>query len=431
MKRSKNTSTADIRLIIGCFGCFSLLVLLIGLVGVSVENIKQGNTRPGVAYLAFPTLIFIIIILCIVLKAKKSARNAREQKILSRDIQIPSEVVTMMYCVKCGALVTPGNRYCTKCGNKTLTKKFSFCTLCGQPVDHKTRFCTKCGSPIISRDPVESAEIILKSVAQLQDIYNNRLYRCEHTETISDYFTQYDMMINTLQSIARYNNIEQFIDFNPELLIESKEKDFQWKLRNTIERQKNNAIKNIQGLYKNSKEHQVKEYEEFCNSMRLFENRFSDETKEFAIKSANEISQKIDRSLARQALFSNYGENTPNACLIDEIDRMNGLEFESLCADLLCQNGFVNVSLTPGSGDQGVDVLAEKDGIRYAIQCKCYSKDLGNTPIQEVHTGKDFYGCHVGVVMTNRYFTPGAIEAAKRTNTLLWDRNAILEMMSR
>ena len=105
---------------------------------------------------------------------------------------------------------------------------------------------------------------------------------------------------------------------------------------------------------------------------------------------------------------------------------MNGLEFESLCADLLCQNGFVNVSLTPGSGDQGVDVLAEKDGIRYAIQCKCYSKDLGNTPIQEVHTGKDFYGCHVGVVMTNRYFTPGAIEAAKRTNTLLWDRNAIL-----
>ena len=48
-------------------------------------------------------------------------------------------------------------------------------------------------------------------------------------------------------------------------------------------------------------------------------------------------------------------------------------------------------------------------GNKYAIQCKCYSSDLGNSPVQEVHAGKSMYNCHVGVVMTNRHFTSGSV----------------------
>lgn len=111
------------------------------------------------------------------------------------------------------------------------------------------------------------------------------------------------------------------------------------------------------------------------------------------------------------------------------IDAMEGHTFEEWCAELLRKNGFVNVEVTPGSGDQGVDVTAVKDGIRYAIQCKCYSSDLGNKPIQEVYTGKNIYKCQVGVVMTNRHFTPGAKEAAEATGVLLWDRDKLEEMI--
>lgn len=107
------------------------------------------------------------------------------------------------------------------------------------------------------------------------------------------------------------------------------------------------------------------------------------------------------------------------------IDLMEGLDFEYWCADLLTDLGYTNVEVTRGSGDQGVDVLAQKDGIKYAIQCKCYSSNLGNTPVQEIHTGKVIYHCHVGVVMTNRYFTEGAREAAEATGVLLWDRDWI------
>ena len=115
---------------------------------------------------------------------------------------------------------------------------------------------------------------------------------------------------------------------------------------------------------------------------------------------------------------------------LQQIDNMDGRQFELWCEALLKQNGFEKTEVTQGSNDQGVDIIAVRDEIRYAIQCKCYSSDLGNTPVQEVHTGKAIYHCHVGVVMTNRYFTAGAKQAAEATGTLLWDRDKIKEMLN-
>lgn len=138
-----------------------------------------------------------------------------------------------------------------------------------------------------------------------------------------------------------------------------------------------------------------------------------------------------NRDIYRPSAFELNSEKHPPKPSIDIscVDNMSGPDFERWCAYLLKNNGFNEVDVTKGSGDQGVDVLAEKDGIRYAIQCKCYSSDLGNTPVQEVHTGKTIYRCHVGVVMTNRYFTAGAKEAADATGVLLWDRDTLMRMM--
>lgn len=110
---------------------------------------------------------------------------------------------------------------------------------------------------------------------------------------------------------------------------------------------------------------------------------------------------------------------------IASVDLMDGPSFEHFCAQLLSQNGFKNVQLMGGSGDQGVDIIAKKHGIRYAIQCKCYSGNLDNTPVQEVFTGMAYYGCTAAAVMTNRYFTKGGIDLANSTGVLLWDRDWI------
>ena len=49
------------------------------------------------------------------------------------------------------------------------------------------------------------------------------------------------------------------------------------------------------------------------------------------------------------------------------MDEMEGLEFEYFCAQLLRQNGFCEVEVTKGSGDYGIDILAEKDGVSYGM----------------------------------------------------------------
>lgn len=112
------------------------------------------------------------------------------------------------------------------------------------------------------------------------------------------------------------------------------------------------------------------------------------------------------------------------------ITDMEGHSFEYWCADLLRNCGYQNVEVTKGSGDQGVDIIAEKDDLRYAIQCKRYASKLSNKPIQEIYAGKSLYNCDVGVVMTNSHFTSGAVELASATGTLLWDIDEIKHMIN-
>ena len=112
-----------------------------------------------------------------------------------------------------------------------------------------------------------------------------------------------------------------------------------------------------------------------------------------------------------------------------EWDDMEGHEFEHFCADLLRRRGFKDVIVTKGSGDFGIDILAERDGISYGIQCKNYSSPIGVKAVQEVYAGRDYYDCMVGVVMSNQYFTGPAVEAAKKLKIVLWDRGYIEEML--
>ena len=112
-------------------------------------------------------------------------------------------------------------------------------------------------------------------------------------------------------------------------------------------------------------------------------------------------------------------------------DSMDGHEFEYFCADLLKNNGFINVVVTQGSGDHGIDILAEKDDISYAIQCKCYSSNIGNAAVQQAHTGKALYHKDVAVVMTNQYFTQQAQDEASQLGVKLWNRDKINELIDK
>ena len=124
--------------------------------------------------------------------------------------------------------------------------------------------------------------------------------------------------------------------------------------------------------------------------------------------------------------LSDYEKNS-----IEYVDGLSGFEFEEYTKILLENLGYENVYITPSSKDFGIDVIAEKDGIKYGIQCKNYKEQLSNKCVQEALSGKEYYKCHIGVVLTNSYFTPHAIEQAKKTGILLWDRDTLIRMIKK
>lgn len=116
---------------------------------------------------------------------------------------------------------------------------------------------------------------------------------------------------------------------------------------------------------------------------------------------------------------------------LKQLDKMDGHQFEYACADILKANGYKHVKVTRGSGDFGVDVIAEKDKVRYAIQCKRYNHKLDNTPIQEVVGGLAYYQCDKGAVMTNQYFTEPAKQLAQVNDIELLDRDTLSHMVDK
>lgn len=114
-----------------------------------------------------------------------------------------------------------------------------------------------------------------------------------------------------------------------------------------------------------------------------------------------------------------------------DYDDMDGWEFEEYVGELLVRDGYIHVEVTRGSGDQGVDVLAERDGVSYAIQCKHYQAKISNKAVQEAYAGAEFYGCDVPVVVTNSYFTPSAEELADEIGVELWDREELNRMVKK
>lgn len=119
-----------------------------------------------------------------------------------------------------------------------------------------------------------------------------------------------------------------------------------------------------------------------------------------------------------------------NKEFIDINSLSNGYAFEQYIADLLERLEYENIKTTQPSNDYGVDILAEKNGIIYAIQCKMYSYPVGNKAIQEVVSGKNFYDAHVAVVATNSVFTKNAKDLARSNNVLLWDKHVLEKMIN-
>lgn len=113
---------------------------------------------------------------------------------------------------------------------------------------------------------------------------------------------------------------------------------------------------------------------------------------------------------------------------INEIDNMNGYEFETFVALILSDLGFRSIT-TKKSGDFGADVVLEKDGKKIIIQTKCYSSKVSISAVQEIAAARDYYHTPFAWVVTNNYFTKAAQQLAQANNIKLIDRDALANLI--
>lgn len=248
---------------------------------------------------------------------------------------------------------------------------------------------------------------------ELIDSANTNLSIAYDSDSVSLFIHFYEKAIENFERAGKLDKVNYSV--SPKWKAQNLKDEFQLHLCDAIVKSKKAVIDDICGKYKNSREFQEKALSDFQHSLKIVSPRFSDGTQEVADAAVADIQKMLSAKSAEEKRTS-------------LIDNMSGEDFEAWCAELLRRHDYKNIEITPKSGDQGVDIIADKNDVKYAIQCKRYSSDLGNAPVQEVNAGKLFYHCHVGIVMTNRHFTQGGKDAADATGTLLWDRDKIFNM---
>jgi restriction system protein len=103
------------------------------------------------------------------------------------------------------------------------------------------------------------------------------------------------------------------------------------------------------------------------------------------------------------------------------LQAMNPTEFEELIVQLLVALGFEDVTLTPASGDGGIDVrgtLVVGDVVRtqMAVQVKRWRRNVQAPIVQQV---RGSLGTHEqGLIITTSDFSKGAREEAARPNAV-------------
>lgn len=105
----------------------------------------------------------------------------------------------------------------------------------------------------------------------------------------------------------------------------------------------------------------------------------------------------------------------------------NGHEFEHWVAAKLNEAGWTAM-VTQASGDDGVDVIAERDSLSVAVQCKRFKGSVGNKAVQEVYSGMKHMQLHKAVVISTGKYTKAAQNLAATTGVLLLSEHDIQHM---
>lgn len=140
--------------------------------------------------------------------------------------------------------------------------------------------------------------------------------------------------------------------------------------------------------------------------------------------------QDNDYYYKRKMARKGYWKVTPK-----QIREMDWREFESFVADLLTEHGYKTI-LTPAQKDEGKDIVAEKDGIKYFIECKHWKEgsSVGREYLQKLVGAAAGNGVTNVIFIATCSFHDNAKVYAKEINKSnmfhleLWNINKLLKV---
>lgn len=134
-----------------------------------------------------------------------------------------------------------------------------------------------------------------------------------------------------------------------------------------------------------------------------------------------------ETELVLEAIDEVSEEGSEGTGTVLDVGAMSPIEYEHYCAELLREAGW-DARVTSATGDQGVDVVATRDGQTVAVQVKRYSGSVGNAAVQEAIAGKAFVGADLAVVVSPAPFTRSAIELANVAGVRLMHHEQLAEL---
>ena len=91
-------------------------------------------------------------------------------------------------------------------------------------------------------------------------------------------------------------------------------------------------------------------------------------------------------------------------------------QYENFVADYFRDKNY-KVEQTSYTNDYGVDVFAEKNDVKYAIQVKMYgnsSRKINRQMVMEFYGAKDYFDCDKGIIVTDGVIIENAKEVADK-----------------
>ncbi len=119
-------------------------------------------------------------------------------------------------------------------------------------------------------------------------------------------------------------------------------------------------------------------------------------------------------------------EERISALELSDVDNMSPGEFEQYVGELMKRRGY-KTKVIGKAGDMGVDVVAQNGAKKYAVQVKRYNQPVSRLAVSDAVAGKEHYGCNAAMVVTNNYFTKGAMDLARSTKCQLIDRDTLAD----